>query len=544
MYLRDYLHDIPLKELKAIAQTLEVPFEYGARIKLINAIDRAFWDGTLTEKLLGEQTEINRRLISFLAFSFDSGVNEKALVQKMEKICGIDSNVVRTAIDELIPMALVGGIKQDDNLLFCPRGVAGQVRKTFSTELLSLSGSNEPVPSTSYPNLPEDIFSFLADAYKAGIPLTLMGKVKKTFLEKVFNGSITCTDPVLKISEDYRNTFVIDYLKNRNLIVFERRRVRATGKLNGWLQLTITERYQDIVSFALARTLQEDFSIIAFTGIIGETRAGSSITAEGLAHFLHDWTMAYGDYARLESRAEELLAILYHIGLLSHKNGHFIMTEFGDHFFNGKPIPMDNSMSGFFSIQPNFEVIAGPEIHPLIRFKLELLTNRKNRDMVLTYEVNQKGITRARERGMGTQEIIDFFVSHSRTPVPQNVRFSVEKWADSYGCIYFDRVTLMRFRDESHCKSVMHLPEVKPYVKEQLSDTVIVISRDRIKKLTEILKKAGYQPEIFGEPPTDTAYESEPFHHSQIDSLVAQESLPQTRSKFIFPEKPITDGDT
>ena len=544
MYLRDYLHDIPLKALKVIAQSLEVPVEYGARIKLINAIDRAFWDGTMTERLLGKQTETNRRLVSFLAFSFDAGVNEKALVQKMEKICGIDSDAVITAVNELIPLALVGGVKQDDNLLFCPKGIAGQVRKTFIAELLTLSGSTEPVPSTSYPNLPEDIFSFLAEAYKAGIPLTLMGKVKKTFLEKVFNGSITCTDTALQIPEDFRNTFVIDYLKNRNLIVFERRRARATGKLNGWLQLTITERYQDIVSFALARILQEDLSIIAFTGIIGETRAGSSITAEGLAHFLHDWTIAYGDYARLESRVEEILAVLYHMGLLSHKNGHFIMTEFGDHFFNGKSIPMDNSMSGFFSIQPNFEVIAGPEIHPLIRFELELLTNRKNRDMVLTYEVTQKGITRARERGMSAQEIIDFFESHSRTPVPQNVRFSIEKWADAYGCIYFDRATLMRFRDESHCKSVMHLPEVKPYIKEQLSDTVIVISRDRIKKLTEILKKAGYHPEIFGEPPADTASEGEPFQHSHIDSLVALESMPQTPSNFIFPEKLISDGDS
>ncbi len=544
MYLRDYLHDIPLKALKAIAQSLEVPFEYGARIKLINAVDRAFWDGTMTERLLGEQTEINRRLISFLAFSFDAGVNEKALVQKMEKICGIESDAVRTAIDELIPLALAGGVKKDDNLIFCPKGVAGQVRKTFINELLTLSGSAEPVPSTSYPNLLEDIFSFLAEAYKAGIPLTLMGKVKKTFLEKVFNGSITCTDTALRIPEDFRNTFVVDYLKNRNLIVFERRRARATGKLNGWLQLTLTELYQDMISFALARTLKDDLSVIAFTGIIGETRAGSSVTAEGLAHFLHEWTMAYGDYARLESLTKEILAILYHMGLLSHKSGHFIMNEFGDHFFNGKPIPMDNSMSGFFSIQPNFEIIAGPEVHPLIRFKLELLTNRKNRDMVLTYEVTQKGITRARERGMSTHEIIDFFESHSRTPVPQNVRFSIEKWADAYGCIYFDRVTLMRFRDESHCKSVMHLPEVKPYVKEQLSDTVIVITRDRIKKLTEILKKSGYHPEIYGEPPADTAREGETFHHSRIDDLFEEKSMAQNLSNFIFPDNLIENGDS
>ena len=544
MYLRDYLHDIPLKALKAIAESLEVPFEYGARIKLINAIDRAFWDGTLTERFLRELSDIKRRLISFLAFSFDTGVHEKALTQKMGKLSGINRQTVKTAVDELIPLALVGGIKEDDNLFFCPKGVAGQVRKTLITELLALSSSSDPVPSTSYPNLLEDIYSFLAEAYKDKIPLTLMGKVKKTFLEKVFNGSITCSDPFLLIPEDYRNTYVIEYLKTRDLITFDRRRAHATEKLSGWLQLSLTERYQDIISFALTSTLHDDLTIIAFTGIISETRAGSALTVSDLAHFLHEWTMVSGDYLQLESRIREMLAIVYHMGLLSYKNGRFIMTELGDHFFSDKPVPMDNSMSDFFSIQPNFELIAGPEIQPLIRFKLELLTNRKNRDMVLTYEITREGITRARERGMSTNEILDFFERHSRTPVPQNVRFSIGKWADAYGCIYFDRVTLMRFRDEAHCKSVMHLPEVKPYVKERLSDTVIVISRDRIQKLTDILKNAGYQPEIFGEPPTDTASAGEPFRLTRIDDLLREKSMPAIHSDFIFPDKLIADGDS
>ena len=103
MYLRDYLHDIPLKALKAIAGSLKVPVEYGARIKLINAVDRAFWDGVLTERLIRELPEDRKRLLSLLAFSYDAGVHERALVRKMERLSGMNRHTVQEHINKLIP---------------------------------------------------------------------------------------------------------------------------------------------------------------------------------------------------------------------------------------------------------------------------------------------------------------------------------------------------------------------------------------------------------------------------------------------------------
>ena len=98
MYLRDYLHDIPLKALKAIAQSLDVTVEYQARIKLINAIDRAFWDGTLTERLLNKLSNEHRRLLSIIAFSYNVGVGEKALIKKVEKVAGINRQKVKNRL--------------------------------------------------------------------------------------------------------------------------------------------------------------------------------------------------------------------------------------------------------------------------------------------------------------------------------------------------------------------------------------------------------------------------------------------------------------
>jgi len=538
------LHDIPLKALKAIAGSLKVPVEYGARIKLINAVDRAFWDGVLTERLIRELPEDRKRLLSLLAFSYDAGVHERALVRKMERLSGMNRHTVQEHINKLIPFALVGGIKETDNLYFCPKGIGEQVRKALIGNVVALSNSTDPLPSASSPDLLEDIFSFLAEAYKHTISLTLTGKIKKSFLERVFEGSATCTGHDLPLSEEHRNTFIIDYTRKRNLITFERRKARTTDKLSGWLRLSATKRLQDIVSFALARTLQDDYTITAFKGITGEIPAGASFDSSGLAYFLHAGTMATGGFSRIESRVREMLPILCHLGILSYKNSRFVMTVTSERFFQNVSLPLDEIMNDFFTVQPNFEIIVGPELNPLIRFKLELLSIRITRDIILTYKVTQEGITRARERGMSTGEILVFFDSHSRTPVPQNVRFSIENWAKAYGSIYFEQSTLMRFRDSSICSSVMHLPTIAPHIKEQLSDRALVISRDKIPMITETLKNAGYQPEVFGETPVDTILEEAIFNPVIPDDIMKEKSIPVVHSEFIFPDDLITNGDS
>ena len=170
MYLRDYLHDIPLKVLKAIANSLNVTLEYQARIKLINAIDKAFWDGTLTRRLLNSLSDDHRRLLSIIAFSYDVGVSEKELIKKIEKIIGINKLKIKKLIDDLLSLSLIGGIKENDAIYFCPRGVAEQIRKIFIRDVIKPHDESLPVPSSSPP-----IF------WRTSFPFSLL-YTRKTFL--------------------------------------------------------------------------------------------------------------------------------------------------------------------------------------------------------------------------------------------------------------------------------------------------------------------------------------------------------------------------
>jgi hypothetical protein len=535
MYLSDYLHDIPLKALKRIAGRLGVSVEYQARIKLMNAIDRAFWDGVLIRRLISGLSEKAKLALSLVAFSYDAGVPESLLLRKMDRFTGARRREVRDIMDGLMLSALVGGLQREDPLYFSPRGVAEPVRALFMEEFFDLSAPSRTVPPSAFPNLMEDIIALLAAAYREPVMLTLKGGIRRNELDRIFAGSLTGQETPEYFSRDQRDTFVAEFLSARKLLVWGEREATVTPALDGWLNLNMTERTRDVAAFALRHVFGDSQTIVPFAGIMTELPAGTLIDPEGLARFLHRWTTASGSAARIQSRTLQILSIFHHLGILVYRNDRFIMTGTGFRFFRGERLPLDESISDRFTLQPNFEALAGPELDLRTRFTLELMSNRKGRDIVVTYVVSRSGVARARERGMSVSEIMRFFENHSRTPVPQNIRFSIESWAKAFGNIRFEPVMLMRFQDSAICDSVMHMPEMRHYLRERLSDTIITVPAERIRVIAEILRQSGFLPDVPGESVPDPARSGERYQPSSIPEILSAYTLPDSRKNFVFP---------
>jgi hypothetical protein len=360
--------------------------------------------------------------------------------------------------------------------------------------------------------------------------------LKRTCLERIFSGSTTGGDAPQFFSPDNRDALVIDYLRERGLLVFDHRYARASSLLCGWLEMTVTERTQDVASFTLTRILSDSSTIVPFVGILGEIPAGTEIDPSDFASMLHTGTMAAGGFTRLQGKITQLLSVFASLGLFIFRNGKFILTFAGERFSRGEVLPFERNESDLFTLQPNFEVIAGPELNLRVRFTLELLSSRKNRDVIITHSVNRGGVAKARERGMSTGEVVEFFRRHSRTPLPQNVQFSLETWAKAYGSIYFEPVMLMRFQDPETCRNVLHIPEIAPYIKERLSETALVVPPERISILTAILRRTGYLPEVYGETVDDPARSGEPYVPQSISTILAGYTMPEIHRNFFLPE--------
>lgn len=537
MYLSDYLHDIPLKALKRIAARLGVSVEYQARIKFVNAIDRAFWDGALVPRLIRTLSPEGRLALSLVVFSYDAGVSENILLRKMEKLTGTRRREARDVLGDLVLSALIAGTGTGEPVYFSPRGVAEQARHLLLGDTVVPPPDGRPVPPASFPRLMEDVIALLAAVYREPAPLTLKGSIRRNVLEHALMSQSTEDGARKNEDGDHRAAFVTEYLAERGLLRFEGREATVTAELDGWLGLSMTGRTRDIISFALRYHLGDAATVIPFLGILAEMAPGAGIRPSVLARFLHENTTAPGGIARLQTRLAQIFEGLDSLGLLSPREDAFIMTDAGARFFRGEQLPLDGSISRHFSVQPTFEVLAGPELDPRVRFTLELMSCRKSRDVVVTSMLTRDGVARARARGMSAADILGFFETHSRTPLPQNVRFSIEEWANAFGGIFFEKVTVMRFRDPEVCNGVMHIPDVAPFIRERLSETVVIVPAERVRVIAAHLRRHGFLPEIAGEIEPDPARSGTHYHPESPQELIAGQTLPEPPLPFVFPEE-------
>ena len=81
-------------------------------------------------------------------------------------------------------------------------------------------------------------------------------------------------------------------------------------------------------------------------------------------------------------------------------------------------------------VQPNFETVAlGDRPDPSALWKLARFTTPRPEGRVRTYVLERKPFADALGRGEKADALVEFLAGLSRSPIPQNVRFSLDDWA-------------------------------------------------------------------------------------------------------------------
>lgn len=96
----------------------------------------------------------------------------------------------------------------------------------------------------------------------------------------------------------------------------------------------------------------------------------------------------------------------------------------------------DLAACGHLVVNPDFEVVLFPEegCHRLIH-DLDRFCERESKDALYHYRITPGSLHRALAEGMGLDAILELLERHSRTPVPQNVAYSLESWARKSGLV-------------------------------------------------------------------------------------------------------------
>ncbi|MBC8406766.1 MAG: helicase-associated domain-containing protein [Planctomycetes bacterium] len=113
------------------------------------------------------------------------------------------------------------------------------------------------------------------------------------------------------------------------------------------------------------------------------------------------------------------------------------LTHMGAEFLGMLPAT-DLSAAGHIVVNPDYEVVLfpGERSHELI-YELDRFADREKSDSLYHYRITPASLHRALSEGMQLDAILKLLNQLSRTPLPQNVEYSLESWARSDGMVVF-----------------------------------------------------------------------------------------------------------
>lgn len=153
---------------------------------------------------------------------------------------------------------------------------------------------------------------------------------------------------------------------------------------------------------------------------------------------------------------------------------------------------------GSLVVTPDFEVVLFPTgddgelIHDLDRFCV-----REKNGSVIQFRVNDRSIQRALAEGMYLSRIVTTLEQHSRTPVPQNVLYSIRDWAVRAGVMHLSGDFVVRGEDPELVARFRADAGVRPLVREVLDERrVRLSSHSTLRRTQSLLRELGYLVEI------------------------------------------------
>ena len=165
-----------------------------------------------------------------------------------------------------------------------------------------------------------------------------------------------------------------------------------------------------------------------------------------------------------------------------------------------EPPPETNGEASLV-VTPDFEVVLFPTgddgelIHALDRFCV-----REKQGSLLHFRITQDGVVRALRSGLGLSDIARVIELHSRTPVPQNVSFSLKDWALRAGLMRLAPNLQLVCEEPDVLRRFCQDPGTRRHLAEVLDErTVRLKGRVTPRRMQALLRELGYVVEL-GEP--------------------------------------------
>ena len=152
---------------------------------------------------------------------------------------------------------------------------------------------------------------------------------------------------------------------------------------------------------------------------------------------------------------------------------------------------------GTLVVTPDFEVVLFPHgdggdeaelVHDLDRF-----CTREKIGKLMHFRITEKTVSRGLQEGLGLDRMIALLEGNARTPVPQNVVYSIRDWAVHAGLIILGRNLVAHAEDSELMERFHQDPGVRSYVVQVQSPTHVQLKKGITpKRMAALLRDLGF----------------------------------------------------
>jgi hypothetical protein len=188
-----------------------------------------------------------------------------------------------------------------------------------------------------------------------------------------------------------------------------------------------------------------------------------------------DWNTVEGGFIRGVVEALHWLGVLDLGSMEGDAPTVFRVTEAGSRLLWGK-VPASAPSRPNVVVQPNFQVLAFEPTGEDVLFTLDRIAQRVRAEQVVEYYLTRASIYDAQRGGMEIGDVIAFLERVGSTPLPQNVRRTLEEWgAGLQRVVVRPGLAALQTGDAGILDRLLADPELAALLGRRLSDTVVLV---------------------------------------------------------------------
>ncbi|NLA59477.1 MAG: hypothetical protein GX863_00035 [Firmicutes bacterium] len=330
---------------------------------------------------------------------------------------------------------------------------------------------------------------------------TIFKKAQNDLMSLVGEDNTTIGDSLLPVRYPPRLAFLLYFAKSKGLVEERNGMIRLGNRAASWVKSDCRSSRQELFDYWRQSFVFQDPDLQTMLWIIMHAPEDQAISLASLLEAMDTLSTSHSSHGlnlRVERNLVDALEYLGGLEVAETLNGLFVRpTPLGRAMFGLRPWP-EERWDDHVYVQSNFELLVPCTVSPEMLWSVDAFAELLKHDQMMVYKLTRNSVYRAMLHSYSPETIEEFLVKHSKTPVAQNVKYSIAQWGTSYGRIEFEETILMKCDTEQLAEEIMLHPKIRPYIKQRVGPRYLCVDGSQYEQLVTALSNEGYMPKVSG----------------------------------------------